>query len=277
MLGKLIKHEWKSTYKVGCIMLFATLVITFFGWMAFQSPMWQNMESSRYRASILDALSIVTIIMYAFMLVGVMYGILIYLGVHFYRTMYTDQGYLTHTLPVTKHQLLGSKILVSGLWMMFISLAIFLSVVILISSLITAVMPAGYSLMEAWGEIFGALGEWSEWFRNELDFNFVRTLAVFLFSAVISPFTMVMVLFGSISVGQFFTRFRVLMAIVCYIGILIIQSILGSLLQNVVLWQSSLGIYIDSTNIFNALINLLMSIVLYVLSWLVISKKLNME
>lgn len=191
--------------------------------------------------------------------------------------MYTDQGYLTHTLPVTKHQLLGSKILVSGLWMMFISLAIFLSVVILISSLITAVMPAGYSLMEAWGEIFGALGEWSEWFRNELDFNFVRTLAVFLFSAVISPFTMVMVLFGSISVGQFFTRFRVLMAIVCYIGILIIQSILGSLLQNVVLWQSSLGIYIDSTNIFNALINLLMSIVLYVLSWLVISKKLNME
>lgn len=258
-------------------MLFATLVITFFGWMAFQSPMWQNMESSRYRASILDALSIVTIIMYAFMLVGVMYGILIYLGVHFYRTMYTDQGYLTHTLPVTKHQLLGSKILVSGLWMMFISLAIFLSVVILISSLITAVMPAGYSLMEAWGEIFGALGEWSEWFRNELDFNFVRTLAVFLFSAVISPFTMVMVLFGSISVGQFFTRFRVLMAIVCYIGILIIQSILGSLLQNVVLWQSSLGIYIDSTNIFNALINLLMSIVLYVLSWLVISKKLNME
>ena len=277
MLGKLIKHEWKSTYKVGCIMLFATLVITFFGWMAFQSPMWQNMESSRYRASILDALSIVTIIMYAFMLVGVMYGILIYLGVHFYRTMYTDQGYLTHTLPVTKHQLLGSKILVSGLWIMFISLAIFLSVVILISSLITAVMPAGYSLMEAWGEIFGALGEWSEWFRNELDFNFVRTLAVFLFSAVISPFTMVMVLFGSISVGQFFTRFRVLMAIVCYIGILIIQSILGSLLQNVVLWQSSLGIYIDSTNIFNALINLLMSIVLYVLSWLVISKKLNME
>lgn len=277
MLGKLIKHEWKSTYKVGCIMLFATLVITFFGWMAFQSPMWQNMESSRYRASILDVLSIVTIIMYAFMLVGVMYGILIYLGVHFYRTMYTDQGYLTHTLPVTKHQLLGSKILVSGLWMMFISLAIFLSVVILISSLITAVMPAGYSLMEAWREVFGTLGQWSEWFTNELDFNFGRTVAVILFSAVISPFTMVMVLFGAISVGQFFTRFRVLMAIVCYIGILIIQSILGSLLQNVVLWQSSLGIYIDLTNIFNAIINLLMAVVLYVLSWLVISKKLNME
>ena len=121
------------------------------------------------------------------------------------------------------------------------------------------------------------MGQWSEWFTNELDFNFGRTVAVILFSAVISPFTMVMVLFGAISVGQFFTRFRVLMAIVCYIGILIIQSILGSLLQNVVLWQSSLGIYIDLTNIFNAIINLLMAVVLYVLSWLVISKKLNME
>ena len=277
MLGKLMKHEWKSTYKVGCMMLFAVVLITFFGWMAFQSPMWQNLESGRYRANILDALSIVTIIMYAFMLVGVMYGILIYLGVHFYRTMYTDQGYLTHTLPVTKHQILGSKILVSGLWMLFITMALFLSVVILISSLIAAITPAGYSLAEAWGEIFSTVGEWSEWFKYEFDFDIVRTLVMLLLCAVISPFTMVMVLFGAISVGQFFTRFRVLMAIVCYIGIMIVESMLGSLLQNVVLWQSSLGHYMDISTIFNTLINLLMSIVLYVVSWLVITKKLNME
>ncbi len=277
MLGKLMKHEWKSTYKVGCMMLFATIVITFFGWMAFQSPMWQNMESGRYRASILDALSIVTIIMYAFMLVGVMYGILIYLGVHFYRTMYTDQGYLTHTLPVTKHQILGSKILVSGLWMLFVTLAIFLSVVILISSLIAAIMPAGYSLSEAWSEIFSTLGVWSDWFKYELDFDIARTLCVLLFCALLSPFTMVTILFGAISVGQFFTKCRVLMAIVCYIGIMIVQSMLSSLLQNVVLWQSSLGSYMDISNVFNTLIGLLMAIGLYVVSWLVISKKLNME
>ena len=93
MLGKLIKHEWKDTYKMGCLMLFITLLVTVMGWLSFQSPMWK-MNSDSYYMSLgpLDFISIIVLLMYVFMLAGISYAILIYIGVHFYKTMYTDQG-----------------------------------------------------------------------------------------------------------------------------------------------------------------------------------------
>ncbi len=277
MLGKLIKHEWKSTYKVGCLLLFAVVLITFLGWLAFQSPMWHNMESSGYRVNVLDILSIVTIIMYVLLLMGVVYGVMIYVAVHFYRTMYTDQGYLIHTLPVTKHQILGSKIFVSGLWMLFLGIGMILSVMMLFSSLIAAVMPAGYSLSEAWGEIWGTFGELSEFILYEFDLDILHSFVVLLICMLISPFTTVTILFGAISAGQFFTKVRVLMAIVCYIGILIVNNIFSSIAQNILIIPVSFGNYMDISTILNTIINIMIAVGLYVVSWLVISKKLNMQ
>ncbi|MCI8529529.1 MAG: hypothetical protein HFH82_10315 [Lachnospiraceae bacterium] len=274
MLGKLIKHEWKSTYKVGCLLLFAVVLITFMGWLAFQSPMWHN---GGYRVTILDILSIVTIIMYVLLLIGVVYGVMIYVAVHFYRTMYTDQGYLIHTLPVTKHQILCSKILVSGLWMLFIGIGMTISVMMLFSSLIAAVMPAGYTLPEAWGEIWGTFGELSEFILYEFDLDILRSFVVLLICMLISPFTTVTILFGAISAGQFFTKVRVLMAIVCYIGILIVNNIFSSIAQNILILQASFGNYMDISTILNTIINIMIAVGLYVVSWLVISKKLNMQ
>lgn len=277
MLAKLIKHEWKSTYKAGCLMLFVMLLISFLGWAAFQSPMWHNVNDYRYRMNILDVLSIVTIIMYVFMLIGVMYGILIYLGVHFYRTMYTDQGYLTHTLPVTKHELLCSKIIVSSLWMFFIMLAMFLSVMILLSSLVMTIAPAGYSLGEVWREIIDSVRELIELIDYDPNFVWGRSLAVMLFYVVFSPFTTVTILFGAISAGQFFTRFRVVMAIVCYIGIMVVSNIFNSVIQNFMLFTSTLGGYMDISLFLSTLVNTLLAVGLYFVSWTVITKKLNME
>ena len=258
-------------------MLVATLRVSFFGWLAFQSPMWHNMENSRYRINILDLMSLFTIVMYVMLLVGVAYGILIYLAVHFYKTMYTAQGYLTHTLPVTKHQILGSKILVGGLWMFMITLGMLLSVVILISSLLSAVMPAGYSLAEAWREILNSVGELAEFLKYELNVDIGSSLLMGVIYMLLTPFTTVTILFGAISAGQFFTKFRVLMAIVCYIGIMVVNSLLSSLIQNIVIIQTSFTEYMDVTMTANVVLNLLMAVGLYVVSWLVISKKLNME
>ncbi len=277
MLGKLIKHEWKSTCKVGALMLFVMLLISFLGWAAFQSPMWHNVNDSRYRVNILDVLSIVTIVMYVFMLMGVLYGILIYLGVHFYRTMYTDQGYLTHTLPVGKHELLMSKIIVSSLWMLLIMLAMFLSVMILLSSLVMAVAPAGYTLGQVWYEIFTSIGELMDLINYNPYFVWGRTMAVILIYLVLSPFTTVTILFGAISAGQFFTRFRVVMAIICYIGILVVNSVFNSIIQNFMLFTSTLGGYMDITLFLNTMVSTLIAVGLYFVSWFVISKKLNME
>ena len=137
MLGKLIKHEWKGTYRMGCLMLGAMAVVTFLGWLSFQAPVWKSMNGgSQASFGWLDIFSMFTVMIYAMLLVCVTFGIKVYLGVRFYRTMYTDEGYLTHTLPATKNQILASKILVSGLWTLFILLSVYLSLLLLVCSMV---------------------------------------------------------------------------------------------------------------------------------------------
>jgi len=288
MLGKLIKHEWKNTCKVGCLMLIVLLVVTFFGWLSWQSPMWQAIGGNTEVAStsIWDVFSIFMMMIYMIMLVGVIYGIMIYLGVHFYKTMYTDQGYLTHTLPVTKHQILGSKILVGGIWFMIITLATYLSMFLWFASLISLLIPEGYSLASAWKEIAPEIGNVLEGFKTELGWDLGATGIYMLIYTLIAPFAGLTVLFGAITLGQLFHKARVLMAIVCYIGITVINSLLASMFQSfssVSMFAdaaedlSFFGKYMNGTLGFALITNLIMAVILYFVSHYIISKKLNME
>lgn len=287
MLGKLIKHEWKGTYKVGCLMLLLLAGITFFGWLAFQSPMWRAMatdsESAAIGTGILDILSIFTLLLYVIMLVVIVVGIIVYLAVHFYRTMYTDEGYLTHTLPVTKHQLLVSKILVSGIWEIIVIMMTYLSVFLLALSLIGTIMPDTYTFsefMEEMGIWFRTLREILE---GEFGMNFLLYKIVLVLGSLLGPFVSMTIIFGAISLGQLFTKHRVLMAIVSYIGVCLVNGILGSVIEAIAgsaIFKSSTE---DFGGFFNVsiwqglIVNLILAVVMYITSYVVTTKRLNME
>lgn len=288
MLGKLMKHEWRGVCKVGLLMLLLIAVVTFFGWLAFQTPMWQSLASDNsYNGEIspLDIMSFVTLFMYVIMLVGISYGILIYLGVHFYRTMYTEEGYLTHTLPVSKWKLLNSKVLVGSIWCLIVTLAVWASVMVLAFSLIGAVTPD-----MPWGEIWRDLvdnwaqikGEIADAFGVEVSRWFILSVI----SLLVQPICSVVILFGAISMGQLFTKHRVLMAIVMYVVILIISMMIGSGIQSItsmnvitdmMAGSGTVGTYMDTTTISSLIQNTIIAAILYVTSYLVIDKKLNME
>ena len=279
MLGKLIRHEWKETCKMGCLMLFVVVLITLFGWLAFQTPMWKFFSNGGSSFGWLDIFSVLTLIMYVMMLAGINYGITIYLGVRFYQTMYTDQGYLTHTLPVTKHQLLASKILVSGLWIFFLMLSVYLSVFILGASMLSLFLPQGYSLASMWRELGLNFGELLELMGEEMDFNIIRWLVTLLFTTILSPFTTVTILFGAISMGQLFRKHRVLAAILSYIGIMVTVNVISSIFRSIVVMSriTSAGSYLNNTLDSTLIINLLLATGLYFVSWHVTSNRLNMQ
>lgn len=276
MLGRLIKHEWKNTYKFGLLMLGAMILVTFLGWLAFQTPMW-SMES--YRMSWMDIMGLLTLVMYAVLLIVVNYGILIYMGVHFYKTMYTDEGYLTHTLPVTKHQILFAKILVSSLWVLFFYLAMYLSIFGLGVTMLSAILRDEYSLSALWREIVPEMGDFFRILGKELGVDVIRWLILWLISLVVSPFVLVTTLFGAISLGQLFSKYRALMAILSYIGILVIRGLLVSMIRSLIAMSdlSSFGGYLNYSADFSSIISLLTAVGLYFVSWYVTSRKLNME
>lgn len=289
MLGKLIKHEWRGTYRVGCLMMLLMAGITFFGWLAFQSPMWKELSgnsdsySVTMEAGILNILSVFTLLLYFVMLIVVLVGIVVYLAVHFYKTVYTDEGYLIHTLPVTKHQLLFSKILVGGLWTMIIYAMVYLSVILLGASLIGAILPDGYTFARFWSESGELIAELRMEMERQFGLNFVIYTVFILLSLLIGPFIAMATVYGAISLGQLFTRHRVLMAIVSYIGIGILNGILGAVVQSVIglddVIQTStdLGSYFDVSLITSFGLNLIIAVALYMASWLVMTRKLNME
>lgn len=288
MLGKLLKHEWKRTWKVGGMMLLGLVLVSFFGWLSFQAPLWQSMsDSSRYTgATVWDLLSFGILFMYIIMLIGLNYGMLIYMGVNFYKTMYTDEGYLTHTLPVSKHQILVSKILNSGLWVLLMAAGVFLSVMVLMASMVGAFMPEGYSWAEVWSMIEPELGYVNDMFREVFGMSMNGYFAMLLLVSLISPFCSMTILFGAISMGQLFSKHRVLMAIVSYVGIMIVANIISSTIQSIFsVSQMSryandnalVGGYVNVTMWISTILSVAEAVGLYFVSYYVTSKKLNME
>lgn len=276
MLGKLIKHEWKSTYKAGCLMLFLTLLLTLFGWLSFQTPLWQQLSNETYQYSFspLDILSIASLLMYFFMLMGISCGIVIYLGVHFYQTMYTDQGYLTHTLPVGRHQLLCSKILVSGIWLLLTSIFILLSSLVVACSLVSVVLPDGYTLASLWKEYSGDIMRFFSILGEEMGVDLGKFLAMGIVEVVIGSFLSVAILFGSITLGQLFSKVRILMAIVCYVVVTVIINMITSLVQSILSLNSlDLGAAMDV----GVIVEAVAAVLLYFVSYRIITRRLNME
>lgn len=276
MLGKLIKHEWKSTYRMGCLMLLITLIVTFLGWLSFQSPMWRQLSGDDYRMSfgLLDFLSIMVLLMYVFMLVGITYGIQIYLGVHFYKTMYTDQGYLTHTLPVDKHQLLVSKILVSGLWLMIVTVSVFLSGMLVMGSMGGAIMPTGYTWSDFWREMSPMLRE----LFDMLGMNSGFYLVLLLLSGILGPFVSVTILFGAVTMGQLFSKARALMAILCYLGVSMVNGILTSVVQGLLAFGTwEFDTVMDVSTFSSLIVQVIAAVLLYFAAYQITTKRLNME
>lgn len=297
MLGKLIKNEWKGTYRTGCLMLIGLVGITFLGWLAFQSPMWRQLSDENYYyrstfgVNILNITSVFTLLLYAMMLVAVSVGIIAFLGVRFYKTMYTDEGYLTHTLPVTEGQLLFTKTLISGVWILLINIGIILSVFMLMVFMVSAILPAGYSLSDFWEEFWRmyqeeGLEEMVLLFERELGLNFRGYFAYSIVTMIFGAFTSIITLFGAISLGQLFTKHRVLMAIVSYIGISIVKGICSSVVEGIVTGAyigsmnnspSIVGGYINTNMIVSLILSIVFAAVLYLVSWLINTRRLNME
>ena len=90
MLGKLIKHEWKAIAKPLAIMHIALILMAIIG------KVLLNIEVLKKADYVWGAL----LMLYILAVITLEIGTQIYLAVRFYKNMYTDEGYLSFTLPV---------------------------------------------------------------------------------------------------------------------------------------------------------------------------------
>lgn len=207
MLGKLFKYEWRSITKLllpihGCVLLFALLSRFYF---ALGGGVENLLNSSSGIISVLTGLLIFALVVIISSVVIFTY---VYIGYHFYKKVFTDQGYLTNTLPVTPTQLLLSKGLAAVPWLLIDILVIIISCLILAG---TKDLFSSFRLV--WPVMLDQMGQMP------------LLAALTIFAIILSPFQMIITLFFSVTVGNLASTHKVLASIAAYIGIYILQQI----------------------------------------------------
>lgn len=168
-----------------------------------------NFSSSEASTSAAALIFVLGTVVYIFLIAGVIYTVYILLGIRFYRNMFTDESYLTHTLPVKSGTLLFSHILTFCVWYMISMIAIFLSIGFLVMG-----AGGGSEMMELIRSLPG--------YYNTNMFVVIISILQYLVVGAVSSATMI---YASISIGNLFAPRKVLASIVTYIIFYIIVQI----------------------------------------------------
>jgi hypothetical protein len=263
MLGKLMKYEWKATWKLLLPINMLIIVMTFLACITVQMDFFTSDNSM---VALTGMLILLTYIGSMFVVV---IGTAIYLIYRFYTSTYGEQGYLLHTLPVDKHHIIVAKVLVSTAW-------IFISMVLMIMSVIFLFAEQG-EYFEAFFKGFQSVIE--NWGGDELS-GFM--LLMTLIATVFYIFARVLKVTACISMGQMSANHKLLSSFGFYFAFYIIQKIFTLLyyvfVEIVNGISDSLLLYYFSNSWEGTLISsILYSVVFYLLTWYMMEHKLNLE
>ena len=297
MLGKLMKYEWKNIWRAGTLMLLGMLVVTVIGCVVLRMPgglvtaIVDGNDINAAQSWFVVSSFVATLILYVIMLLASTWGMLIFLGIRFYRSMYTDEGYLSHTLPVTANQLFLSKVLVSGVWYLFITIGIGISVMALVVSLMTGLLNIGElsSVLtqyngNIWEFLADAFYELGRTYEEEMGINLSHYVITLLLTYVAGPFITMVTLFGSLTIGQLSSKHKGFMGILVYAGVTILSSIIGSTVQSAFMFganvaNSASGITVSTNSAYdiNVITSLLLAAIMYGVSYYIMNRKLNLD
>ena len=116
MLRKLLKHEFRATGRV-MLPMYLVLLVTAIGSNLAGRKMLDGPE-------ILTTLGLLIVMAFGFAIFGVLLMSFVLMIQRFYKNLLQDEGYLMFTLPVSVHQHIWSKLIVSAVWFAATILAI---------------------------------------------------------------------------------------------------------------------------------------------------------
>ncbi len=284
MLKKLIKHEWEATRRILLPLNLTIVLITVVGCFFLCTDILQLDNSL--------PLVILLIVFYALSMIVLTFAAYIYLMVRFYRNLFTSEGYLMFTLPVTRTQLLNSKLIVAFLWNCFNILLTVVSIFAIsfsssyyalvhdsatdgnafLSGLVTAV-SGGTQTTASIQDVFG--------------YSLPTLIVVCCITLIVSSFFSLTMGYLAITLGQLMERHKLIASIGFYIAFYIVIQVLSSILMIVInlntllgaesdplaLTRSIYGSLLPATNIFN----LILGVIFYFITRLILGKKVNLE
>ncbi|MDO5100503.1 MAG: hypothetical protein Q4D52_02900 [Eubacteriales bacterium] len=215
MFLKLVKHEFRSSRKVMLIMIAVTLamcVINFLMPMTFeQMPSTAN----NVQQGVMISMIMFWVFTYIVVIIGISITAYIFTAIRFYKSMFTHQGYLTHSLPVSRHALIWSKVLVSFFWLTVLGILLGTTVFALIFGVVTQAVPTMVLDM-----IKSGIGEVLSMFTMEI--------ILFIVSSLMTTLGFILCIYACMALGQRFHN-KILASILIFGGFILCYGLINSI------------------------------------------------
>ena len=275
MLSKLIKYDMKSLNRflpvLHLFILLSSIMIR-----VFITGRIKPQTSSEQT----DFLIILCYVLYFTMITALSTGTYLIAGIRLYKNMFSDEGYLTKTLPITNGMHLLSKTIAGSIWAMVNMCFVYLcSYVVIWTPYIKSVVDENKDdiLQE-----FGFVGKYA-------GLSFSTVLLILLLFSCFGAISSIIMIYASVALGQLFSSHRVLGAVVSYFVISTLISVLSVVAMALLGSETRLivtsGSLEDEFNLVSYMIEIMKisaglmiitSVILYVATHCIMNKKINL-
>lgn len=245
MFAKLLKQEWRATRSIVALLCVIILIsgLTVGGVMDYMLQTEAREADTvslaedgfavvveNEEAAMSDSAMVLCVLLLScgiFAIAVCCAAVVFFMVYRFYKRCFTDEGYLTFTLPVTSHQILLSSILncISG------TLIVVLAAV-LAGAIIFGIFLLAINAMQTilWADVWTSWGEVWQQLVDSFQKN-IDQFALVGFSGVLSALAELVQLMLSVTIGAMMARkHKLLTAVGVYFGIGMIQSFALTLL-----------------------------------------------
>ncbi len=212
MLKKLLKYDYGATYKLYLVLYVILLALALINRILFEIELSDNV--------VLVSISRMFLITTVLSCIGLYFATLIFTLFRFYKNLFTDEGYLMFTLPVSPLKLIISKIIVGMTWV--------LSSFLIIAGAI-AIMLYNTSTMEDIKDIWNLVGDGV----MQLMFNgqFLQFI-LYMIKYIIGVFSTVCFIYLAVAFGQMIMpRHKIAGSILSYFIISIASSTISGIIS----------------------------------------------
>ena len=274
MFAKLLKYEWRATRGFLGLLSLICLSAALVGGLSMRYLVWVSELDTQEDVAIV--LSVLTMIFAFIAIVICCVAMELYAVWRFYKSRFTDEGYLTFTLPVTTHQILLSGFVNCLLGVLSSLVALGISYLVL--------LLLGFSALDnffpsLWEVLPLAMENLWRLFSGETG----TFLGLFLLEIVTGTFSGVLTMMLSVTIGCILAkRHKVVVSVAVYFGISMaismITSVLGAI-QGIVSYTSQAASGVSTLSgmmLSGSVLAVVVAIGAYWLMYALVHRKLNL-
>lgn len=275
MLRKLIKYDIKSISRVFIPMWILTPIVALMLSFSIRgmSTWTQNIISSGFMVAGNGILMMVMMLLFFGIMVGLFVMTILFTIQRFWNGLLKEEGYLMFTLPVKVWELIVSKAITATIVSCIsILVGIFSSMILAVFSTDEFITFLAY----AWKYMFGVV-----W---KIDARFIVNFILCIILFIVMLVENVYHVYTAMAVGQLWQEHKVLGSCLSYVGISMIVSILGNVMETIFVeispwdWDFYINEYMDVIYLLILLFISVMQVLIYhVITERILSTKLNLE